>query len=150
MKKSDHLSAFVKYHREQLGLTQEQLASKAGVGLRFVRDLEQGKSSLRLDTVNKVLALLGYEMRAERDTLDAYTVWRDYFNKAVVITLKNKQKVYGFIIGEIKDDAHKITAWIVVPNLNAIKWKETRDKKKKKELERTISHDAIDGIDIQK
>ena len=50
---------FVKAHRHKAGLTQVQLAAKAGVGLRFIRDLEQGKRSLRMDTVNKVLALFG-------------------------------------------------------------------------------------------
>jgi y4mF family transcriptional regulator len=40
-------------------LTQKDLADRAGVGLRFIRDLEQGKTSLRLDKVNQVLALFG-------------------------------------------------------------------------------------------
>lgn len=150
MKESDHLSAFVKYHRQQLELTQEQLASKAGVGLRFVRDLEQGKQSLRLDTVNKVLSLFGHEMRAERDNTDAYIIWRDFFNKAIVITLKNKQKIYGFIIKELKDEEQKIIAWKIVPNNNAIKWKETRNEKKKESLELTVQHNDIAEIDLQK
>lgn len=51
------LSAFVKKHRREQGWTQIQLAEYAGVGLRFVRELEQGKSSLRLDKVNQVLDL---------------------------------------------------------------------------------------------
>jgi y4mF family transcriptional regulator len=50
---------FVKKSRKSAGLTQVELAVKAGVGLRFVRDLEQGKKSLRTDTVNKVLFLFG-------------------------------------------------------------------------------------------
>jgi len=45
-----------------LGLTQVGLADKAGVGLRFIRDLEQGKKTLRLDKVNLVLALLDHVM----------------------------------------------------------------------------------------
>ncbi|MGY3055672.1 y4mF family transcriptional regulator [Pedobacter sp. UYEF25] len=56
------LIAFVKGKRKQLGLTQEELALNAGVGLRFVRDLEQGKETLRLDKVNDVLALFGKEV----------------------------------------------------------------------------------------
>lgn len=43
-------------------LTQKELSEKAGVGLRFIRDLEQGKESLRLDKVNQVLNLFGHEM----------------------------------------------------------------------------------------
>jgi y4mF family transcriptional regulator len=56
------LSEFVKEKRGLSKLTQPQLAEKAGVGLRFVRDMEQGKESLRLDKVNQVLQLFGYEM----------------------------------------------------------------------------------------
>mgnify|MGYP001054767311 CR=1 FL=1 len=56
------LSQFVKERRKRLGLTQEDLSLKAGVGLRFVRDLEQGKESLMMDKVNQVLALFGHEL----------------------------------------------------------------------------------------
>lgn len=56
------LIAFVKERRRVMGLTQKDLADRAGVGLRFIRDLEQGKSSLRLDTVNQVLVLFGRRM----------------------------------------------------------------------------------------
>ncbi|OQY06235.1 MAG: transcriptional regulator [Desulfobacteraceae bacterium 4572_123] len=54
------LIQFVKNRRKQLGLTQVTLADRAGVGLRFIRDLEQGKQTLRLDKVNQVLALFGH------------------------------------------------------------------------------------------
>lgn len=50
---------FVKNKRKERGLTQEDLAARAGVGLRFIRDLEQGKETLRTDTLNKVLKLFG-------------------------------------------------------------------------------------------
>lgn len=56
------IATFVKEKRKSLGLTQIVLAEKAGVGLRFVRDLEQGKSTLRLDKVNQVLDLFGSEV----------------------------------------------------------------------------------------
>lgn len=56
------LVKFVKVRRKMLGLTQEELAEKAGVGLRFIRDLEQGKETLRMDKVNQVLALFGHEL----------------------------------------------------------------------------------------
>jgi len=58
----DSLRSFVKQKRKELKLTQEDLALNAGVGLRFVRDLEQGKKTLRLDKVNDVLALFGKEV----------------------------------------------------------------------------------------
>ena len=58
------LSEFVKQKRKKLKLTQPELAGKAGVGLRFVRDVEQGKKSMRMDKVNQVLILFGYELGA--------------------------------------------------------------------------------------
>lgn len=57
--KRTHLSNHVKLKRKQFRLTQPELALKAGVGLRFVRDLEQGKTTLRMDKVNDVLRLFG-------------------------------------------------------------------------------------------
>ena len=58
------LSEFVKEKRNVAKLTQPELAEKAGVGLRFVRDLEQGKETIRLDKVNQVLQLFGYQVGA--------------------------------------------------------------------------------------
>jgi len=58
------LSEFVKQKRNAAKLTQPELATKAGVGLRFLRELEQGKISLRIDKVNQVLQLFGYEVGA--------------------------------------------------------------------------------------
>lgn len=58
------LSATVKQLRKQYHMTQEDLSLKSGVGLRFVRDLEQGKRTLRLDKVNQLLDLFNYEMTA--------------------------------------------------------------------------------------
>ncbi|MBL8022766.1 MAG: helix-turn-helix transcriptional regulator [Elusimicrobia bacterium] len=55
----NNISEFVKKERKESRLTQIDLAKKAGVGLRFLRDLEQGKPSLRMDTTNKVLVLFG-------------------------------------------------------------------------------------------
>ena len=61
MKKTP-LTDTVKRLRKQYGLTQEQLALKSGVGLNFVREMEQGKATVRLDKVNQVLNLFNYEM----------------------------------------------------------------------------------------
>ena len=57
-----NIASFVKQRRKQLHLTQPEMAMRAGVGLRFVRELEQGKKTLRLDKVNQVLALFGAEV----------------------------------------------------------------------------------------
>lgn len=60
MKKiKNDISKYVQNKRKQNKLTQPELALKAGVGLRFVRDLEQGKTTLRMDKVNDVLRLFG-------------------------------------------------------------------------------------------
>jgi y4mF family transcriptional regulator len=56
------LASFVKKKRKLLNLTQPDLANKAGVGLRFIRKLEQGKTTLRLDKVNQVLQLFGHQI----------------------------------------------------------------------------------------
>ncbi|OKL40535.1 helix-turn-helix transcriptional regulator [Pontibacter flavimaris] len=56
------LNEFVKERRKQANLTQPELAVKAGVGLRFIRDLEQGKETLRLDKLNQVLQLFGHQV----------------------------------------------------------------------------------------
>ena len=60
----NNLSATVKMLRKQYNLTQEELSLKSGVGLRFVRDLEQGKETLRLDKVNQLLDFFNFEMVA--------------------------------------------------------------------------------------
>lgn len=61
-KSMNNLSAAVKSLRKQFNMTQEDLSMKSGVGLRFVRDLEQGKQTLRLDKVNQLLDFFNYEM----------------------------------------------------------------------------------------
>lgn len=55
-------SIFVKEMRRQYGLTQRQLAEKAGVGLRFLRELESDKPTLRMDKVNMVLEMFNAEL----------------------------------------------------------------------------------------
>ena len=56
------LSKYVKAMRKQYNLTQVDLSEKSGVGLRLVRELEQGKQTLRLDKVNQILNLFGCEV----------------------------------------------------------------------------------------
>ena len=61
-KDNSTLSRFIKEKRKQANLTQPELAAKAGEGLRFVRDLEQGKATLKMDKVNQLLKLFGHEL----------------------------------------------------------------------------------------
>ena len=63
MKKTT-LYVFVKAMRKQYNLTQVDWSEKSGVGLRFVRELEQGKQTIRLDKANQILNLFGYEIGA--------------------------------------------------------------------------------------
>jgi y4mF family transcriptional regulator len=56
------ISSYLKEKRKAFGFTQADLAVKAGVGLRFIREMEQGKTTLRMDKVNQVLALFGAQL----------------------------------------------------------------------------------------
>ena len=69
----NNLSTTVKMLRKHYNLTQEELSLKSGVGLRFVRDLEQGKETLRLDKVNQLLDFFNYEMVATQKTVNNET-----------------------------------------------------------------------------
>ena len=62
----NNIGEFVKQKRKELGLTQEEFAMRAGLGLRFVRELEQGKKTLRLDKVNQALAVFGAKVTVGR------------------------------------------------------------------------------------
>ena len=55
------IAEFVKTQRKAAGLTQEQFAMRSGLGLRFVRELEQGKTTVRMGKVNVALAMFGME-----------------------------------------------------------------------------------------
>ncbi len=59
---TEKLTQFVKERRKMVGMTQLELSQRSGTGLRFIRELEQGKTTLRLDKINQVLALFGHEM----------------------------------------------------------------------------------------
>lgn len=56
------IADFVRQARKSFRLTQVDLADKSGVGLRFVRELEQGKQTLRMDKINQVLRLFGKQV----------------------------------------------------------------------------------------
>ncbi len=58
------ISEIVKEKRRELGLTQEELAKRVGVGMRFIRDVEQGKETVRLDKLNQVFHFFGLEVGA--------------------------------------------------------------------------------------
>lgn len=60
------LSKFIKTNRKKVKLTQREFAMRSGLGLRFVRELEQGKSTLRLDKVNTALSMFGAEVGVKK------------------------------------------------------------------------------------
>ena len=53
--------------RQAAGLTQIEFAERAGVGLRFIRELEQGKPTVRLDKVNQVLVFFGHHLEITKN-----------------------------------------------------------------------------------
>ena len=55
------IAQFIKKERKKAGLTQEEFALRSGLGLRFVRELEQGKETVRLDKVNQAVGMFGME-----------------------------------------------------------------------------------------
>lgn len=142
----NRVSLFVKYQRKKLALTQEELSAKAGVGIRFIRDLEQGKETLQLNKVNQVLALFGSNLIASKLAQDPYDIYWNYFNKPVKITLTNKISKQGIIVKEINDPReNKIIAWHFVANNKAIQYQQKPDKK----LIEEILHSAILEIEEQ-
>lgn len=55
----NNIAEFIKTERKKAGLTQEEFALRSGLGLRFIRELEQGKETVRMDKVNVALAMFG-------------------------------------------------------------------------------------------
>ena len=140
---TNNISNFVKYNRSKLRLTQEELAEKAGVGLRFIRELEQGKETLRMDKVNQVLALFGYQAVPGNERIkDPYEILMNFSNKNVRIFLKNKQELIGFITDAIYEN-NEIKGWKFVSNNNAIEYQKTENSN----LIQTIEHKDIENIE---
>lgn len=127
MEQSNHISHFVKYIRGKYRMTQEQLAEKAGVGLRFIRDLEQGKETLRMDKVNQVLALFGYRVTPGTSRKqDQWEIIMDHMNCNVNVYLKDKTVLAGFLL-DYKMEEQKVKSWRFVSNNNALRYRNTKD-----------------------
>lgn len=140
------LSSFIKYQRKKHGYTQEELALKAGVGLRFIRELEQGKETIQLNKANQVLALFGFGMAPSNHKVDAYDVYWNFLNRSVKITLADKTIKYGMLLKEkIDSKENKICSWQFVSSNNAIKHFQKSDKT----LEETILHSNIIKIELK-
>ncbi len=140
-----NISSFIKYQRGVLKMTQEELAERAGVGLRFIRELEQGKESLRMDKVNQVLALFGRTLSAASGKItDPYDILMYHFNRSVHVLLKNKTELFGFIIDDVKDNkTNAIVGWEFVTNNHAIAYRKTA----REDLKQIIDHADIERIE---
>lgn len=64
------IAEYIKTERKKVGLTQEEFALRSGLGIRFVRELEQGKETVRMDKVNQALAMFGAVAVPGRMNLD--------------------------------------------------------------------------------
>ena len=62
------IAQFIKTKRKEAGLTQEEFAMRSGLGLRFVRELEQGKQTVRMDKVNTALAMFNMEAVGRKES----------------------------------------------------------------------------------
>jgi y4mF family transcriptional regulator len=140
-----HIGHFVKYRRKKAGLLQDELAKKAGVGLRFLRELEQGKNSLRLDKVNQVLELFGFTIGTPvpLNTLDPYLLLAQYFNQGVIIQLKTRITLVGTLVEPI-DYGMGIWGWRFLSNKNTREFRKT----KSKDLLEEIRHIDIQEIEL--
>ncbi len=141
MAETNYIAQFIKDQRNAAGLTQEELAAKAGVGLRFIRELEQGKTTLKMDKVSQVLELFGYQLTPTKE-MDPYIIYREHLQRAVKVRLKDKRLLFGIILREIREN-NEITGWKFVRNINAIAYQKTEDP----ELEETIDHREIERIE---
>lgn len=66
----NEIGAQIKELRKKLGLTQVEFAKRTGVGLRFIRELEGGKPTVRMDKLNQVLEFLGYHIELRKNKYD--------------------------------------------------------------------------------
>lgn len=60
--RNNPIAAFIRSRRKDAQMTQAELSDITGVGIRFVRDLEQGKPNLMTDKVNQILLFFGHTL----------------------------------------------------------------------------------------
>ena len=102
------IAEFVKEHRKKVHWTQKDLAFYGGVGLRFVRELEQGKTSLRMDKVNQILVYNRYG--------DSLVTQMTHKNDTQINPYHNKMRAFGMaydfynleLVRNIEKLAHRI------------------------------------------
>lgn len=72
MTKTTYLADCIRYHRQQSGLSREELAKLAGVGKTVIFDIEHGKNTVQLDTLMKILNALNIQTRFESPLMDDF------------------------------------------------------------------------------
>lgn len=65
----EKLGKIVRQARKQQGLTQEQLAATTGIGVRFIRELENGKESCHIGKAFEVISMLGIDIHIGGESL---------------------------------------------------------------------------------
>ena len=120
------ISNFVRYNRNRFKLKQEELAEKTGVGLRFLRELEQGKKSLRMDKVEQVLHFFGHRISSlPEEIMDANAILLNGLQKKIKIDSGRDGIFSGIIIGfRIKN--HQILHWLIVSEDKLKEYKTTK------------------------
>lgn len=136
-KQRSYIVNFIRENRLKLGLTQEDIAAKAGVGLRFIRELEQGKETVQLAKVNQVLALFRAQLIPGVE-LDGFSIQKEHFKRPVEISLKTGRVLQGQLTGFTYRD-NKIYSWDFEEELRTLP--PDTDKEKY-----TIIHQDIAGI----
>lgn len=86
------ISKFIKEKRKECGLTQEEFAIRSGLGLRFVRELEQGKETVRMDKVNQALQMFGMEAVPGRLESVVFKDCDENSNSDMNVSISNKKK----------------------------------------------------------
>ena len=77
--------------RKKLGLNQIDFAKRAGVGLRFLRELEQGKTSVRLDKLIQVLDFLGCHLELKGNN-EKINTWLDFITQRSAIDIPQEEE----------------------------------------------------------
>ncbi len=121
----DHISSFLKYKRSGLGLKQEELAKKAGVGIRFLRELEQGKESLKMDKVNQVLRFFGYCTSPVPEKMPSpYSILLNGMQKKIKIYLGKNRWISGILVG-FQTKNGQVMRWKIVADEHLKEYKRT-------------------------
>ncbi len=118
------IANFIRYQRQRHNLTQQQLATKAGLGLRFIRELENGKLTIRMDKANQVLGMFGFDLLpVKTGNMDAYDTYFKYVGKMVKVTYNNRMVISGLLLREDQDpETQRIDGWYLVINSDMPKY----------------------------